>query len=163
MRLFFIVVIFGLISSGCSSAWYIKKARQKCPECFQTIKKDTTIVIDTTFMIEISDYIEIDTAPIFKYDTIIINNIQYLQPSFDTIIDVNEGLTAKIWLEKGRLGSRFDIDSSLIFQLQDSIDVLLNAGYKIEYVEKESKGFERYFVYIAIILGLILLIFIFKK
>jgi hypothetical protein len=100
---------------------------------------------------------------VFKYDTIIINNIQYLQPSFDTIIDVNEGLTAKIWLEKGRLGSRFDIDSSLIFQLQDSIKMLQKTGYKIEYVEKESKGFERYFVYIVIILGLILLIFIFKK
>lgn len=161
-RVFFIIVIFGLICSGCSSAWYIKKARQKCPECFQTIKKDTTIVIDTTFTIEISDYIEIDTAPVFKYDTIIINNIKYLQPSFDTIFNVNEGLTAKIWLEKGRLGSRFDIDSSLIFQLQDSIKVLQKIEHKTEIIEKESKGFERYFIYTIIILILILLIFIFK-
>ena len=164
MRLFFIVVIFGLISSGCSSAWYIKKARQKCPECFETtiVKKDTTIKIDTTFYIDFADYIELDTAPVIKYDTIYQNNVQYLQPSFDTIIKANEGLTAKIWLKKGRLGAKFDIDSTLIYRLQDSIKILQKTEHKTEIIQKET-NFKQYFIYIAIILGLVLLIFIFKK
>jgi len=164
MRLFFIVVIFGLISSGCSSAWYIKKARQKCPECFETtiVKKDTTIKIDTTFYIDFADYIELDTTPVIKYDTIYQNNVQYLQPSFDTIIDVSENITAKIWMINGRLGFKFDVASTLPYHLQDSIKIPQKTEHKTEIIQKET-NIKQYFIYIAIILGLVLLIFIFKK
>lgn len=163
MRVFFIIIVLGLLS-GCSSGWYIKKARQKCPECFETsiVIKDTIIKIDTTFLLDFSDYVEVDTMPVIKYDTILKNKVHYLQPSFDTIIKVNDGLTAKIWMKKGRLGANFKVDSGLIYRLQDSIKILQKTEHKTEIIQKEA-GIKQYFIYIGVILVLILLIFIFKK
>jgi len=167
MNKFFIIIILGLIISGCSASWHIRKAEQKCPECFaQKILveyRDTTINIDTTFLIEFKDYLTIDTVPVITYEKEYIDKIVKILPTFDTIIKDERGLTAKIWMKKGNLQAKFSIDSSYIFHLQDSIIILNKIITQTNTVKTEKKPqFLTYLIWISAILILLFLIKIWK-
>ena len=167
MNKFFIIIILGLIISGCSASWHIRKAEQKCPECFaQKILveyRDTTINIDTTFLIEFKDYLTIDTVPVITYEKEYIDKIVKILPTFDTIIKDERGLSAKIWMKKGKLQAKFNIDSSYIFRLQDSIIVLNKIITKTNTVKVEKKTqFLTYLIWVSAILILLFLIKIWK-
>jgi len=168
-----LIVFFSIIIlSGCSSSklasYHIKKAKKSCPECFeQTYRieyKDTIIYKDTTIELLLSDFLEIDTTPVIKFETEYVDKIVKIYPTFDTIIKSNKGLTAKIWMKRGRLNASFDVDSTLIHELKDSIRVLIKETTKTNTVITEEKtDVRKYFVYGVILLLLVLLIVILKK
>lgn len=121
-------IILGFLLSGCSVKWHLRQVEKKCPDCFKTETRieyrDSIVYRDTIIELDINDYFELDTTPIIKYEKEIINNKIYLQPSFDTVIKGDRGLTAYIWLTKGRLTARFIVDSTLYYNYKDSILVL---------------------------------------
>ena len=168
MNRFFIIIILGLVLGSCSANWHIRKAEQKCPECFKSKTlieyRDTTIHIDTTFLLKFNDSLFIDTVPIITYEKEYVNKIVKILPTFDTIISQNNGLTAKICMNKGKLGASFNVDSSYIFQLKDSIKVLnkIITNYNTIKVENKPK-FLTYLIWICISLALLFLIKIWRN
>lgn len=162
------LVVFLLIFSGCSASWHIKRAETKEPGIFKTDiqieYRDTIIHLDTIFTLDVSDFLEIDTLPNIVYEKEYIDKVLRIYPSFDTIIKSEKGLTAKIWMRKGVLKANFEVDSSLIFHLKDSIVILnkvITEKNTIK-IEKETP-FKQYFVYLIIILALGFLIVLFKR
>ena len=168
----YILILFLLIFSGCSASWHIKRAEQKEPGIFKpTVKieyKPVYIPIDTNINIDFSDFLDIDTTPNIVYKTEYIDKKIKIYPSFDTIINVNRGLTAKFWMNNGRFGARFEIDSSYIFHLQDSIRMLNKeiTNTNTLKIEKEAT-FKQYFiagvVLVFLVLFVMILMAIFKK
>jgi hypothetical protein len=177
MKKHFIVLILGLVLSGCSTSWHIKKAEQKCPECFESsldtiiniIKKDTIIKIDTTILLDFSDYIEID-EPIKIRDTIV-----KLKPFIsDVITKTKEGVIVKIWVKNNRILANIDIDTSLRFHYKQQLrlkDALIQRHVEVirekNTIIKEKTKFLDWFKLGLILLGVLVLTYIliriFKK
>ncbi len=120
-NIFFIVVILGLILSGCSASFHVRKAKQKCPECFKldttinevVIKKDTIIKIDTNITILLPR----DTASI---DT----TIKKLKPySFKPIYIENGIINVEVSMNFGNLIVNSWLDSTMVYRYQDSIRI----------------------------------------
>ncbi len=157
MRYFLIFVLF--VFSGCSASWHIKRAEQIEPGIFKpTIEyRDTIIKLDTLISIDFSDFMDIDTTPNIVYETEYIDKVVKIYASFDTIIRQQNGLTAKIWMKRGVLGAKFDVDSSYIFHLEDSIKGLNKIITNTVIIENKAT-FKDYFKEVGIIVGLILFI-----
>lgn len=166
MRYFLVFVL--LVFSGCSAGWHIKRAEQIEPGIFKpTIEyRDTIIKLDTLISIDFSDFLDIDTTPNIVYETEYIDKVVKISASFDTIINVNRGLTAKFWMNKGRFGAKFEIDSSYIFHLEDSIKGLNKIITNTVIIENKAT-FKDYFkevgIIVILILFIILMIVIFRR
>ena len=115
----FIIVILGLVLSGCSASFHVRKAKLKCPECFEldttineiVIKKDTVIYLDTNITILLPR----DTASI---DT----TIKKLKPySFKPIYVENGVINMEISMNYGNLIVNSWLDSTMVYRYQDSI------------------------------------------
>lgn len=157
MRSFFIIFIFGLSLVGCKSSWYIEKAKEKCPECFEldtsiqeiVFKLDTTINIDTTFLI----YLPTDTVRIEK---LIPKNVK-LEPVYEK----NGIINVEVSANNGKLEILSYLDSTMWYRLQDSIKIknaIIKRNktiiYKQNIVIKENETFKgrlKYWVKIGII------------
>jgi hypothetical protein len=168
----YILISFLIIFSGCSAGWHIKRAEQKCPDCFKSeIKieyRDTTIILDTLISVDFSDFLEFDTIPEIVYEKEYVNKLVKILPTFDTIIRQQNGLTAKIWMKKGILGANFEVDSTYIYHLQDSITILNQVITKTNTVKIEKEvTFKQYFIagvgLVFLMLFAMILLAIFKK
>lgn len=162
------LLILLILFSSCSGSWHIQRAEKLCPECFkseiQIEYKDSIIYRDTIIELDFTDFLELDTTPDIRYEKVFIDNKIKILPTFDTIITEKRGLIANIWMNKGKLGYRFEVDSTTYYQLKDSISVLNRIITETNTVKIENKdGFRQYFIYGVVLLGLILLIVIFKK
>jgi len=130
MNRFFIIIILGLILSGCSTNWYIGKAKKKCPDCFNldttineiVFKLDTTIKLDTFIWIKLP-------ADTIKIDSIIFRDIK---PSFPKIIKKNGIITTEISMLKGELKVKSYLEDSLYYHLKDSIRIKDALIYKLK-------------------------------
>lgn len=163
-------IIIGLILSGCSSSYHIKKAKQKCPECFKTdttineivFKLDTIIKIDTNILV----FLPTDTA---RIDTV----IKKLKPySFKPIYVKNGIINVKVSMTRGVLKVSSHIDSAIWYRYRDEILIkdaiihdLKTVTVKQNITIKEQKSFiqrlktnAKWFKYI--IVGIISLIII---
>lgn len=168
----YILILFLLIFSGCSAGWHIKRAEQKEPGLFksevQIEYRDTIIHLDTLINIDFTDFLEFDTVPDIVYEKVYIDKVLKLLPTFDTIIKTEKGLTAKIWMKKGVLNANFDVDSTYIYHLQDSISILNQVITKKNTVKIEKEAtFKQYFiagvVLVFLMLFTVILLAIFKK
>ena len=120
-RFSFCIIILVFILSGCSTSFHIKKAQEKCPECFEldttitylVFKLDTVIRIDSTFLILLPrDTVKIDTV------------IRKLKPySFKPIYDKNGIINVEVSMIRGALKIRSYLDSAMLYRLQDSIRI----------------------------------------
>ena len=152
-----------IMLSGCSANWHLTTAMKKDPDIIKSEKTiewiKSKIGIDTTLRVPIKDILTLDTVPVIRYEKEYINEKEYIYPSFDTIVDRSNGLTAKIWMFKGKLGYEFEIDSTATVQLKDSIEALNKVITDKTVVKIKEKGvFRQYFIYVIIILVIILLI-----
>ena len=121
MKKYFFILILGLIISGCSSSYHIKKAKNICPECFKqdtsitelVFKRDTIIKIDTNILVLLPrDTVFIDTT------------IRKLKPySFKPIYAKNGIINVKVFMTRGVLKVTSHLDSAMIYRFQDSIRV----------------------------------------
>jgi len=168
MKRILTLFLAAILLSSCSASWHIKKAKNKCPECFSDSiiveYKDSIIYRDTLINISFQDFLEVDTVPEIKYDTVFVDKVKKILPSFDTIILEKNGLKTNVSMFKGRLFVRTDVDSSYIFELKDSIKILNKETTKTETViVKEKSTIKQIFIYVVIALAIILLIILFKK
>jgi hypothetical protein len=129
----FIVLVLGLMLSGCSSSWHIKKARKICPECFEmdttitelVIKKDTIIRLDTLILVALPpDTIKIDSL-IFKT----------LKPNIKPFTKKEGIITTKVEMIRGRLFVTSFLDSTYLYRLRESIRI---KDAQITILKKES-------------------------
>jgi len=180
LRLIFVFLLF----SGCSASYHIKKAEQKCPECFSEqsdtviniIKRDTTIVIDTVLKTVVHDSLVVNEQ--IRINNDLLNN--WFKKNNKKIINSDpvykkeNGISAKMWIKNNRIQGRFKIDSSIFvpykYQLeiknaliQKQTQIIKNK--KIE-IQKQESDFKKdmktmFYVFISII-ALIIILFVTK-
>lgn len=168
MKKLIVILILGSILSGCSASWYLKKAEKKCPECFERdttinnniIKKDTIIYIDSTFLI----YLPTDTIRI----SIPFEDLNSLNT--DTIKSNDGIINTEITVSDGAVHIMNNLDSAIIYRLQDSIlikdaiisnqkEVIIEQGITIEKertLKERFKSAKKWLLYI--IYGIVILI-----
>lgn len=165
--------IFLLLFLGsCSASWHIQRAERLDPGIFKpTVKieyEPVYIPIDTIFTVDFSDFLDIDTTPNIIYETEYIDKVVKIYASFDTIYEAQKGLKVRFWMNRNQFGSKFEIDSSYIFHLQDSIQVLNKVITNTNTAIIENKiGFKQYFIagvgLVFLFLFTLILLAIFKK
>jgi len=157
MKKIIFVLFLVFILSGCSTTWYINKAEKICPECFKQdtniinkiTKRDTVIYVDSTFLIPFNDSLNVNEPIKYKDSIIYIKDF-----NSDTIIKTKDGIEAKIWIKDSSINATFKIDSTLEYQLKDTIrikdaiinnlrEVVIYKGIIIEEQEKELKWYEK--------------------
>lgn len=117
MKQFFIILILGFMLSGCSTNWYIQKAKLKCPECFEldtTISQtvftlDTIIKIDTNILILLPR----DTVKIIKLIPKT-NEVQYIKKK-------NGIITVEVFINKDKVNIISFLDSAIWYKYRDEI------------------------------------------
>ncbi|MDA3778802.1 MAG: hypothetical protein PF487_00980 [Bacteroidales bacterium] len=168
MRKIGIILLLFIISSSCSTSYYVNKAKDKCPECF---KQDTTI---TNKVIRSDTIIRLDTSFFVKVKTDTIEKKINIKNNLDTITEKKDGMNLKIWINDGILGYKFWFDDNIEVQLNKEIKIkdakitklrTININKGITINEQKSK-LEKAFLFIRyglIILGLLsFLWFIFR-
>ena len=109
-----------LLLFGCSANYHVKKAREKCPECFTSdttitnvvqVKRDTIIKLDTMIRV------------FLPADTVTINKLIPISRNFDKIIKKQGIITTEVEAVKGMLKVNSYLDSSFIYNLQAEIRI----------------------------------------
>ena len=162
--------IIALLITSCSANWHIKRAIQKDSSVFDSDVdieyRDTIIYRDTTIQYEFMKSIEINAFPEISLENVYIDGSSQLLPSFEAITTEEEGFSLVVWMEKGQLKAIAEIDSTLIFQLQDSILLLNEIRTHTNTVQiKERCSFKDCFIFLAslfIIACLVIVAFIKK-
>jgi hypothetical protein len=114
-----LIIAIALLLSSCSAQWHLKRAIELDPNIikskFTTLtevhKRDTLMWFSKTLLLPMPK----DTV---KMDTLVLPDTK---PSFNPVIKKQGIITAKIWMEKGRLKTIISLDSTLIYNLRDSI------------------------------------------
>ena len=169
-------LILLLFLSSCSASFHVRKAKQKCPECFKLdttitetiIRLDTIIHIDTTFIIDFNESLDISEPITIKTEPVKFNNF-----SSDTVIKTNKGIEAKIWIKNGRINAEITTDTTLTLIYKDSVllkdaiirelrTVNINQGITIKETESRIKTIIKWvkitglIIVILILFGLVL-------
>jgi len=165
MKKIFVVLILGFMLSGCSTNWYIQKAKVKCPECFEL---DTTI---NQVVFTLDTIIKIDTniLVLLPRDTVRITKLIPKTSKTQYIKKKNGIITVEVFINKDKINIVSFLDSALWYKYQDEIlikDAIIHDLKTVTVkqnviIKKQKKTLKDYLKWIkaGIIILIVLLLF----
>jgi hypothetical protein len=158
---------------GCSSSWHVRKAKEKCPECFTS---DTTI---NEVVFRLDTVINIDTTikVILPRDTVRIEKLIPKNVYFEPIYQKNGIINVEVFIEKGELNIVSYLDSAMLYDIEMEIEVkdsiiihqsiIIDNQYndiqkKDKWIDKAKKWGKIAIIIIGLIISLLIVVIIIR-
>jgi len=161
------ILLIAVILSSCSPQKRLGRIIEKHPELIQADSIEKIVYRDT--VIFLTDTVIVNLPP----DTLYLDTVIYFKKGFDLdTVKIKKGIiNAEIWYLESHLGTKIYLDSTYIYQLQDSLKLLRvikeKTVNKTKYVTIKEKSDNKLFLgiigglfFVVLILGGIILMII---